>query len=207
MENVSLDSITLPVNELFYSLQGEGVQSGIPAVFVRLSGCNLSCSYCDTQFDRFVPYTLSQLLHGAQQFPAKHIIWTGGEPTLHLTDAVVDFFRRHGYRQSIETNGTNPVPRGLDWVTCSPKPESYELLAANFPSGLNEIRWPLSAESPAPWPIESLPRADFYCVSPIVEPQDTTYPPLSALKRCIDFVLSHPQWRLSLQQHKVIGIR
>lgn len=197
----------LRINEVFYSLQGEGVQTGMPAIFVRLCHCNLSCSFCDTEFDDGVDMTPKDLLYKIQQYPSKEIIWTGGEPTLSLTEEAVYFFKGYGYRQSIETNGTRPVPAGIDWITCSPKPEAISLLLKNFPNGVQEIRWPLSVDAPDPLPITSLPASENYCVSPVILPQDTIYPPQGALKRCVEFVQKNPQWRLSLQMHKLIGIR
>ena len=197
----------LQVNEIFYSLQGEGVQTGVPALFVRLAGCNLRCPYCDTQFNSAQPYSLTQLRNALADYPARHIIWTGGEPALQLTQDIIDFFKAAGYRQSIETNGTRPLPRGIDWITVSPKPEALPHLRENFPQGVQEIRWPQEANGPLPPPFEALPKAQYYCISPINPPGSTTYPHPQALYKCLQFVQAHPQWRLSLQVHKLIGIR
>lgn len=197
----------LSIHEIFYSLQGEGAQVGIPSIFIRLSGCNLSCSYCDTTF--FSRFSLSneQLLQEISKYPCKHIIWTGGEPTLQLTELVTLFFREKGYRQSIETNGTRPLPPYLDYVTCSPKPEALPAIKDVLPFLIDEIRFPLGENTPLPPLKEQLPRATHYCVSPIHDPLDSPYPTESSWNRCLQFVLENPDWRISLQMHKLVGIQ
>lgn len=202
-----LDHLELPVNEIFYSLQGEGAQVGLPMVFIRLSSCNLRCSYCDTDFSSFTPMSLEAILGELTSFPTHNILWTGGEPTLHLTEEVVGFFHQKGYRQSIETNGTRPVPRGIDYVTCSAKPEAFPLLWENFPHGVDEWRFPFGASAPLPPAIESLPPARTYCLSPIYEPGEAILQPPHALEECIEYIKQHPTWRLSIQLHKIIGIQ
>lgn len=197
----------LQINEIFYSLQGEGVQSGIPSVFIRLCRCNLRCNFCDTDFDRGEWMSLEEILLQIKSYAARHIIWTGGEPALSLTSEIVAFFKQEGYRQSIETNGMLPVPEGIDWVTCSPKKEALPFLQKNFPDGVQEIRWPMTEEGEDPLALSQLPSAEHYCVSPVVDPRDTIYPPQRTLLRCIEFVKNNPHWRLSLQIHKVIQIR
>jgi len=113
--------MNLNVNEIFYSLQGEGGRTGQASVFIRLAKCNLTCSFCDTDFERGVKMTTDEVLREIKQYGCKWIIWTGGEPTLQLTDSIVAFFKQEGYLQAIETNGTRKVPVGIDYITCSPK--------------------------------------------------------------------------------------
>lgn len=197
----------LPINEIFYSLQGEGGQSGTPMVFVRFAGCNLNCSYCDTDFAAAQMLSPEEILRAVAAFPSKELLWTGGEPTLFLTDALVAFFKAKGYRQSIETNGTRPVPNGIDWITVSPKPEAFPLLGANFPQGVNEWRFPFGKGSPLP-PLQStLPKASCYFLSPIVGRSNKINGADGALKKCMAYILQHPEWRLSVQLHKLIGFR
>ena len=113
--------MNLNVNEIFYSLQGEGGRTGQASIFIRLAKCNLACSFCDTDYERGVKMTLEEVLGEIEGWPCKWIVWTGGEPTLQLTDEVVAFFKERGYYQAIETNGTRRVPIGIDYITCSPK--------------------------------------------------------------------------------------
>lgn len=194
------------VNEIFYSLQGEGLNVGRAAVFVRLSGCNLACSYCDTEFQTGKEMSLEEIAESIKSYPAKFLIWTGGEPTLQLTDATVDFFHQLGYFQAIETNGTRAVPKGIDYITCSPKPEALSRLKSFFPNGVDEFRFPLGADTPLPPEIEELPPAQSYLVSPIFIGDNAMHLDLSAVARCVDFVKVRPKWRLSIQMHKLIHI-
>ena len=94
----------LVVNEIFYSLQGEGARAGRPSIFIRLSKCNLRCSFCDTEFDSGEEMTLQEMLNEIKKYGCKWIVWTGGEPTLQLTDEMVAFFKHNGFLQAIETN-------------------------------------------------------------------------------------------------------
>ncbi|MDO4723113.1 7-carboxy-7-deazaguanine synthase QueE [Porphyromonas circumdentaria] len=198
----------LLINEIFYSLQGEGAQMGFPMIFIRFSMCNLRCSYCDTDFKEYTEMTLEELYQAISSYPARNILWTGGEPTLSLTEEIVEYFHQKGYRQSIETNGTHPVPQNLDYITCSPKPEAFHLLRKNFPNGVSEWRFPFGPETPLPPNIEELPKALNYFLSPIFSPEEGTITPYPiALNACIDYIKEHPEWRLSIQLHKLIGIQ
>ena len=198
----------LPVHEIFYSLQGEGGQMGRAMIFVRLSGCNLACPYCDTDFASYQMMETSEILTEIQQYPCQDILWTGGEPTLSLTDQHIAYFHDYGYRQSIETNGTRPLPGGLDYVTCSPKAEAISGLrgrfVVNYPDGIDELRWPLQLSALFPPPIEQLVLAKRYYVSPVEEDGVALQ---SVLAYCMDFVLTHPEWQLRVQLHKLLGFR
>lgn len=197
----------LNIKEIFYSLQGEGINMGKASIFIRLSGCNLSCDFCDTEFNHGERTSLNDLHSFISKYPSKFIIWTGGEPTLQLNEKVVQFFKALGYTQAIETNGSKSVPEGIDYITCSPKKETISLLKKSFPKGVNEFRFPISDSSELPPKIEMLPYADNYLVSPIFVGDNCMDMDSKALKRCIQFVLDNPQWRLSLQMHKLIDIQ
>ena len=138
------------VNEIFYSLQGEGLNMGRASIFIRLSKCNLSCSFCDTEYESGTEMSLEELRDHIAQWPCRRIIWTGGEPTLQLTEEVVAYFKALGYHQSIETNGTRRPPHGLDYITCSPKKEAMRLLHRNFPDGVGEFRFPIGQDIDSP---------------------------------------------------------
>lgn len=195
------------VNEIFYSLQGEGINTGRAAIFIRLSRCNLRCSFCDTEFDTGEDMSIDDIEEAISAYPGRFIVWTGGEPTLQLTQEVVAHFKALGYTQAIETNGTRLPPMGIDYITCSPKPEAMNRLHDSFPDGVGEFRFPISAEGPLPPSIESLPKALAYLVSPIFIGDRADRLDPKALERCIEFVQKNPQWRLSLQTHKLINIR
>ncbi len=109
------------VNEIFYSLQGEGYYTGTPAVFLRFSGCNRQCAFCDTDHHSGTVMTAAQIVEACAAFPAHHLVCTGGEPLLQLDDTLLRALKAKGFYVQIETNGTLPAPTGVDWVTCSPK--------------------------------------------------------------------------------------
>lgn len=110
------------INEIFYSLQGEGHHTGYPSVFIRFSGCNLNCPFCDTRHQRGTMMSDDDIIRAVKLFKAGWIVLTGGEPTLAIDDEFVNLLKRAtGNRVAIETNGTRPVPHGIDWITVSPK--------------------------------------------------------------------------------------
>ncbi|MCM1142149.1 MAG: 7-carboxy-7-deazaguanine synthase QueE, partial [Muribaculum sp.] len=109
------------INEIFYSLQGEGHFAGTPAVFVRFAGCNLQCPFCDTDFHSFTTMSIDEVMNEIKKYPARRVVLTGGEPTLQLTAEFIDRLHREEFRIHIETNGTKCLPAPVDWLTCSPK--------------------------------------------------------------------------------------
>ena len=156
--------MNLKVKEVFYSLQGEGGRQGAASIFIRLSGCNLKCDFCDTDFSGGEDMSCEQLLSQISQHPCKWIVWTGGEPTLQLTDNCLLFFKQAGFMQAIESNGHKPLSTLLDYTVVSPK--GTTAYAANINARVNEIRLPVSQNCNIP-PIESLPQAEHYFLSPI----------------------------------------
>ncbi|NDV78726.1 7-carboxy-7-deazaguanine synthase QueE [Dysgonomonas sp. 511] len=190
----------LNVNEIFYSLQGEGGRMGEPSIFIRLTKCNLACSFCDTDFASGCDMALEEILNTIKAYPCKWIIWTGGEPTIQLRDEHLSFFKENGYWQAIETNGTRKVPSLIDYISCSPK-QDYPGIKARIPKA-DEIRIPVAAGDDIP-DISAFPEADNYYLSPIfdgngINQQNVDY--------CVEFIKENPQWRLSLQIHKLIHI-
>lgn len=190
----------LIVNEIFYSLQGEGGRTGEASVFIRLTKCNLACSFCDTDFADGDEMSVDEILEAINVYPCKWIIWTGGEPTIQLRDAHLAVFREHGYRQAIETNGTRRVPSLIDYITCSPK-QDYETIKNRIPF-VHEIRMPIQAGDPVP-DISVFPKADNYFLSPVFDADKIN---LENVAYCVELIKLHPQWRLSLQTHKLIHI-
>ena len=111
------------INEIFYSLQGEGANTGIPAVFVRFSGCNLRCSFCDTQHENGSMMSDDEIVAEVNRYPkARIVVLTGGEPSIFIDREFVEKMKlATGKTIAIETNGTTPLPDNIDWVTLSPK--------------------------------------------------------------------------------------
>ena len=192
--------MSLKVNNIFYSLQGEGGRAGQASVFVRLSTCNLACSFCDTDFYDGEELSLDEILHKIESFGCPWIIWTGGEPSLQLNDKVVGFFKAKGYKQAIETNGTRPLPDGLDYITCSPK-QNFEKIKNRIPY-VDELRFPIQKGDPMP-NMSQLPKAKRFFLSPIFEGENVVK---ENVDYCIQLIKNNPDWELSIQLHKLIGI-
>jgi len=182
---------TLSVNEIFYSIQGEGNRVGTANVFIRLAKCNLSCSFCDTDFETFNVMTLYNIAREIAKYNCNNIIWTGGEPAMQLNVEVVDYFKRKGYYQAIETNGMFDVPYNLDWVTVAPKNKKIKLLKAS------EVKYLVKAGSV----INDLGiEAEHYYLCPINEKSEINN---ENLAYCIKLIKENPKWKLSYQAHKV----
>ena len=187
------------VNEIFYSLQGEGHWSGTPMVFVRLSGCNLHCPFCDTDHGAATPMDAGAILAAVRDAggSCRRICLTGGEPSLQLDDALVECLHGAGYLLHVETNGTRPLPEGIDWITLSPK-EDVEGLQGDGRVVLpraDELKLVFGAGDPARW--ERFP-AQYRSLQPCsCRNTDET----------MAYVLAHPEWTLSLQTHKYLDIR
>jgi organic radical activating enzyme len=194
----------LKVVEIFYSIQGEGANTGMPAIFIRLAGCNMNCWYCDTAWYRYTEMSVSDIQESIKQYHCNNIIWTGGEPTLQLTDEILSHFG--GYYHCIETNGTNPVPSEIDYISCSPKVDP-DVLKKNF-QFIDEIRYPLSKGDSLP-AIEELPSAKNYYVSPLFMGNENERMELSQenLDYCMDYIKYNSGWKLSIQLHKLLNIK
>ncbi len=182
---------TYAVNEIFYSLQGEGYFTGTPAVFLRMARCNRRCSFCDTDFSDSTDMTLQEMLQAVAAFPARHVVVTGGEPLLQLDDALIDALHLAGFFIQVETNGTLPVPPGVDWVTCSPKDPP---LAVNRIDELKIVYQGQDVEAIA----SSQPPATHYFLQPLSG---------GNIPETVAYILANPYWRLSLQTHKLIDIK
>ena len=207
------------VKEIFYTLQGEGANAGTPAVFCRFAGCNLwsgreadragaVCNFCDTDFvgadgPGGGKFSDAQALARAVEaaWPAgvashRFVVCTGGEPLLQLDHGAIEAFHARGFRVAIETNGTLAPPAGVDWVCVSPKASAALALRSG-----NELKLVYPQDDALPERFESLAFDHFF-----LQPMDG---PARArnTREAIDYCLAHPRWRLSLQSHKIIGIR
>lgn len=195
------------VNDIFYSLQGEGHNTGRAAVFVRFAGCNLRCPFCDTEFDSFREITGEEIVAEMKQFPARFAVLTGGEPTLQVDEGFVDLLHQHGFEVAMESNGTRSAPINLDWLTVSPKTREGWLVKGKgrIPDEVKVIFDENTApEAYLPSPFTKHPSPALY-----LQPCDTGDPERNAhiMQRCIDYIKEHPQWRLSLQTHKLANFK
>jgi len=192
--------ITLRINEIFYSIQGEGARAGEPSIFVRLAGCDLKCSFCDTEFESGKEMNLSELVEHIARWPCRWIVWTGGEPMLQLTGAIVAFFHAKGYQQACESNGNHPIPETIDWRVISPKVAEHVVKRHN-PGGVDELRYVRhSGHTSVPTPAIN---ATHYYLSPIF---DGNTPNAENVKHCLELCKANPKWRLSLQLHKLLRV-
>jgi 7-carboxy-7-deazaguanine synthase len=210
--------LTYSVKEIFYTLQGEGAQAGRPAVFCRFSGCNLwsgreqdrassVCRFCDTDFvgtdgvlgDKYPDAGQLAAVIDAQ-WPAaragkKYVVFTGGEPLLQLDTPLIDALHVFGFEIAIETNGTLPVPAGVDWICVSPKAEAPLVVDRG-----DELKVVIPQQGQNLSSYASLAFTHFF-----LQPMDG--PELADNTRlAIDLCKSDPQWRLSLQTHKLLQI-
>ena len=193
------------VNETFLSLQGEGFFTGTPAFFLRLSGCNLQCSFCDTNPQTYKEMSEDEIVQEASREKPRHIVITGGEPALQLTESLVDKLHEAGFFVQVETNGTLPLPQSIDWVTCSPK--SLHLSIQN----IDELKVLYKGEGDNPEHFfNSLPqKVSGRGPRLYLQPLDTGDEMRNRiiLRDTIAYILQHPKWKLSLQTHKLLGIK
>ena len=194
----------LKINEIFLSIQGEGRNVGEMMVFVRLAGCNLQCSFCDTKHRKVnFRYTLDSLLtHVSQTYDCRVILWTGGEPMLQLTQKVYEWFHNHGYKQYIETNGTIPVTIPFEHITVSPK-TGLDKINWNGFRPINEIRLPVDVNTQVPG-MDALPLAENYYLSPIFEGKRAVK---KNVDKCLRIIENQPDiWKLSVQIQNLLKI-
>jgi 7-carboxy-7-deazaguanine synthase len=206
------------VKEIFYTLQGEGAHTGRPAVFCRFAGCNLwsgreadradaTCNFCDTDFvgtdgvgGGVFRDADALAAHVAARWPADehgrpYVVCTGGEPLLQLDRPLIDALHTHGFEVAIETNGTLPVPDGVDWVCMSPKATATTVVERG-----DELKLVFPQRGAEPERYASFAFGQFF-----LQPMDG--PDVERNTRlAVEYCLAHPQWRLSLQTHKMLGI-
>ena len=169
------------INEIFYSLQGEGRNTGRAAIFIRFAGCNLRCPFCDTEFSEYNEMNDTDIIAAISAYPSRFVVLTGGEPTLQADNAFIALLHANGYEVAMETNGTHPVPAGVDWITVSPKESFAGKAGTTVVRRCNELKGPFH----------------------------TGCPERNSLitQACIEYILRNPKWRLSLQTHKLTGFK
>ena len=191
------------INEIFYSIQGEGFHSGTPAIFIRFSGCNLKCPFCDTKHQDGKEMSISDIIEEISVMKSKFVVLTGGEPTLQINEELIKELHANRYYVAVETNGTKELLYGIDWITCSPKGDwvsqgekvidrHYDEVKVVF-DGKNDVdRWlQLNAKHYFLQPCD---------VGDKGKNQEITQ---AAVCHCLD----NPKWKLSLQTQKILNVR
>ena len=193
------------VNEIFFSLQGEGVRAGTANVFVRFAGCNLTCKMeshgfdCDTEFSNGRTYTAKELAEEMARIggPCRATVLTGGEPLLQVDDELLQQLKAQGWYIAVETNGTKPRLQWIDWLTCSPKVAEHAIALKD----VEEVKYVRHAGQALPKPHCV---ADYYLLSPAWTSSGVDR---ASLEWCIQLCKENPKWRLSIQQHKIWKVR
>ena len=219
----------MKVNEIFYSLQGEGKYTGTAAVFLRLSGCNMRCWFCDTEHEEGTEMTEEEITERVSQYPARHIVITGGEPTMQLNGKLTQLLHERGFYIQIETNGSLPLKEDtlVDWITCSPKGNEIRIqrideLKLLFTEEYLEKYKEVEASCRC---LQAIDNGNDTQGKPCYDTEQSSYdtglqpydtpsatetsnlkPQTSNLNEVISYIKEHPEWRLSLQTHKLIGI-
>ena len=210
--------MTYTVKEIFYTLQGEGANAGRAAVFCRFSGCNLwsgreedrsraVCKFCDTDFvgvgpdgGRFEkPDDLADAVTRAwrgDDDAERFVVCTGGEPLLQLDEPLIDALQSRGFKVAIETNGTRRAPQTIDWICVSPKAGAPLVQRSG-----DELKLVYPQTDAPPEDFETLP-FDHFFLQPMDGPHTAENTSLA-----VDYCMAHPRWRLSVQTHKILGVR
>ena len=191
----------MKINEIFYSVQGEGYHSGTAATFIRFSGCNLRCPFCDTKHEDGEFMTELQVIDKVSQNPAKMVVVTGGEPSLHLTPTLVDSLHKIGKYVAVETNGTHLLPENVDFITLSPKFEfcfNAKVVAQKY----NELKVVYNGANDMA--LYDNIRADYYFIQPCDTGNEQQNKKI--IYSCVEFVKNNPKWRISLQTQKILNV-
>lgn len=196
--------LNMRINEIFYTLQGEGYFTGVPSVFLRFSGCNLKCPFCDTLHNKFIEMTEDEIVTEMDKYPSEYVVITGGEPTLQITSSLVEKLHAANKKIQIETNGTSMLPSDcdVDWITCSPKFEFCENAKIKI-QRIDELKVVYTAENKMS--LYSGVDAKVYSLQPCDMGEVSRNKKILAAS--IRYCSEHPKWRLSLQTQKILNIR
>ena len=208
------------VNDIFSSLQGEGHHTGRAATFVRFAGCNLRCPFCDTDFTLYREMSAEEIVESVKQYTTRFVVLTGGEPSLQVDDTLVAALHEAGFYIAVETNGTRLLPEGIDWVTVSPKQPLTTTPLPQIESGrVNEIKVVFNGTAnDILLSVEHLEKESEYTrdsfhnlPSPLLflQPCDVGDAQHDAeiTRQCIEYIMQHPCWQLSLQTHKLANFK
>lgn len=206
MGNTEQQSSLYYINEIFYSYQAEGNWAGKPAVFIRFADCNLRCDFCDTEYLSGIDMSVAEIMANIRDYKSKFVVITGGEPLMQDTRELTDALKAENYYIAVETNGMFlPKHTNFDWITVSPKNDKIKIKQCNelkVVLGIDEI--------PETYGIQ----ADIKFISPKnpthnkpIGSHSSEFFSTNVAQYCYRYVLKHPEWRLTFQTHKAIGVR
>jgi organic radical activating enzyme len=205
MESTTSIVNTLPVMEHFYTVQGEGAYSGVPAYFIRLGGCDVGCVWCDVKdswdADKHPKFSIEEITNWVTKTAAKVVVITGGEPLMHHLDELTDSLKAQGLRTHIETSGAHPFTGSWDWITFSPK--KFKAPLPEIYSYAHELKIVVFNKHDFVWAEEFEKLVNSNCSLYLQPEWDKSEQMLPLI---INFVKAHPQWRISLQTHKFMSI-
>ena len=192
------------INEIFYSLQGEGRNTGRAAVFIRLSGCNLKCPFCDTDFDSYTDLTVRQIVDEVKGIggDCRFVVITGGEPTIQDCEILIGNLHADGYEVAMESNGTRLAPSNVDWLTISPKQPFVGNTGKPIIKRCNELKVVYDGKNVVN--DYGITADEYY-----IQPCDTgnTSENERIINECLNFIKENPKWKLSLQTQKILKVR
>lgn len=192
----------MKVNEIFYSIQGEGRFTGTASVFIRFSGCNLNCDFCDTIHKPFKEISEDEILEEVKKYPTKHVVITGGEPYLQLTQSLIKKLHDCNKFIQVETNGTiNKDDLNIDWVTCSPKFQFCQNAELKLKK-IDELKVVYSGQDLAQY--ESIKAKEFY-LQPCNTHDDEKNKEI--ISKTINYIKSNSKWKLSLQTQNILKVQ
>jgi 7-carboxy-7-deazaguanine synthase len=194
-----------PVMEDFYTIQGEGMNTGRSAYFIRLGGCDVECVWCDVKeswdANKHPLLTVSDLLQKVKESQTKLVVITGGEPAMHDLTALTSVLKEHGYELAIETSGAHALTGTWDWICLSPKK-----FKAPLPENMqyaHELKVVIYHPSDFEWAEKYKAMVNDYCTC-LLQPEYSKH--TKAVELIVDYVKNNPAWRISLQTHKIINV-
>ena len=205
MNKVIQDITTLPVMERFYTIQGEGFHQGRAAYFIRLAGCDVGCVWCDVkeswEADKYPLLEIEELIYSASAHPSRLAVITGGEPCMHSLEELTDELHKQGFETNLETSGSHPITGSWDWVCLSPK--KFKAPIKENLQKANELKVIIFNQSDFAWAENFEKMVGNECklyLQPEWSRADKMMPSI------VEYIMNHPQWQLSLQVHKFIGV-
>lgn len=199
------ESVTYPVMEHFYTIQGEGVHTGKASYFIRLAGCDVGCWWCDVKeswdADKHPKETVGNLVRSTVASGTKMVVITGGEPLLHDLTPLTEALHRAGLKIHIETSGSSPISGHLDWITLSPK--RFKKPLDEVFAYVDELKVVVLTNKDLKWAEENAEKCPEHARL-LLQPEWTTPKSMDLI---VEYVKDHPEWGISLQTHKFLGVR